>query len=334
MQEIPFVSIVVPMRNEAEFIFNCLTSLMTQDYPHNRFEVIVVDGRSTDDSKELVLSFRCRDVNLRLIDNPRQITSTALNIGIQSALGDVIIILGAHTQVGSNFIAQNVHVLKRTCADFVGGPIQTIGNSFFGKAIALALSTPFGVGNAKFRYSQREEYVDTVAFPACRRNVFDRVGLFNETLIRNQDIEFSSRLRRNGGKILLSPNIKIAYYCRSSLVWLVKQSFRNGFWNIYTYWQTPGSLSNRHFVPMFFMWGLLLSALTIHFSSFGLFLLFLILLPYFLLNLLFSMKISIKHGLMYALVMPFVFLTLHVSYGSGSIAGIVSLLLSYFIFRR
>ncbi|OGP49105.1 MAG: hypothetical protein A2Y79_01455 [Deltaproteobacteria bacterium RBG_13_43_22] len=317
------------MRNESTFILKCLESLKLQDYPYDCYEVMIVDGSSTDGSKELLESFDFGKINLHLMENPLKITPVALNIGVKAAKGDVIIILGAHTQVSSNFIKENIASLQRTGADCVGGLIQTVGDSFIGKAIALALSNPFGIGNAKFRYSTREEYVDTVAFPAFRREVFDKIGYFDESLARNQDIEFSGRLRRNGGRILLSPSIKVTYYSPSSLMGLIRQSFANGWWNIYTFIKSPGSLMVRHFVPMLFVTGLIFSVLITPFNAMGLLFLILILLPYLMFNLLMSIKISINHGSLFFSVMPFVFFSLHVSYGIGSVVGMGRLFLSY-----
>jgi cellulose synthase/poly-beta-1,6-N-acetylglucosamine synthase-like glycosyltransferase len=314
------VTVVVPMRNEEGFIGECLDSLIRQDYPSDRLEVLVVDGRSEDASRSIVLEKGREHDFIRLLDNPKRIAPSALNIGVHNAAGDVIIIVGAHIFVASDFISKNVAYLSRTGVDCVGGPIEAVSQSFAGKAISLAISCPFGVGNSLFRYSQKEQYVDTVAYPAYRREVFERVGYFDEALVRNQDIEFSYRLRQSGGKILLTPEVRSYYYPRSSLKGLWKQNFANGFWNVKTMRKTPGSLSVRHFIPLVFVVALGSSLLLSPFFMPARLLLLLILSSYFALALGYTIVLGRRKGLCAALL-PLVFPTLHVSYGLGSLWG-------------
>jgi GT2 family glycosyltransferase len=259
---------------------------------------------------------------VRLLDNSRQTTPVGKNIGIKNARGDVIVILSAHSSVAPDFISQNVNLLRETNAECVGGPLQTVGKGYFGKGIALALSSPFGVGNARFRWAKRAQYVDTVAFGAYRREVFDRIGLFDEELARNQDNDLHARLIRSGGKIFLSPTIKSYYYARSSLVGLWKQGFKTGMWNIFTVRRSSGSLSIRHFVPLFFSLSLLVSIALASLTSWGWVPLSLILLSYFLSAIIFSVGIAIKAGLRYLPILPLIFFSYHLSYGLGSVWGL------------
>ncbi len=168
-EEFPFVSVIVPMRNEKRYIERCIRSLAAQDYPTDRFEVIVIDGGSEDGSRDVVESM-CRDfASLRLIENRDRQAARGLNLGLAYAEGDVIARLDGHAVAEPNFIRESVAAMKRTGADVVGGPIASIGEGATGETIALAISSPFGVGNATFRYSTKEEWTDTVAFPAYRR---------------------------------------------------------------------------------------------------------------------------------------------------------------------
>ncbi len=320
---IPFVSIVIPMRNESKHIRKCLDSLIDQDYPLENYEILVTDGMSEDGSREIVAQYRDKFKYIKLLDNPRKITPVSKNIGIKNARGDIIIILSAHSSVAPNFVSQNVDLLKKTDADCVGGPIQTVGEGYTGKGIALVLSSPFGVGNARFRYTQKEQYVDTVAFGAYRREVFDRIGFFNEELIRNQDNDLHFRLRKSGGKIYLSPSIKSFYYARSSLRDLWKQGFKTGTWNILTVRRSPGSLSVRHFVPLFFVLSLIISLFLLSTTIWGLIILSSILLTYFLCAIFFSAAIAAKAGILYLPILPLIFFSYHVSYGLGSIWGLI-----------
>ncbi len=227
--ELPLVSVIVAMRNEEAFIGKCLTSLAEQDYPADLLEVIVIDGRSTDCSRDIVSAMKADLPNLRLLDNEKKVAPVAFNIGVNNAQGEVLTIISAHCYLASDYISRCMEYLAKTGAECVGGPIESIGETPTARAIALAMSSPFGVGDALFRYSRREDYVDTLAFGAYRRDVFDRVGLFDEKLVGNEDDEFNYRLRRDGGKLFLTSAIKSFYYTRASLRALWKQYFSYGF---------------------------------------------------------------------------------------------------------
>ncbi len=327
-----FVSTIIACRNEEKHIEKCLYSLINQNYPKENFEIIVVDGVSTDNTKEIIKKFQTSNSHyqIELLDNHKKFNSFGFNLGIKKAKGEIIIFLGAHSFVDKNFIAKNVEYLEKTQADCVGGPIETIGESFIGRIISFILGSPFGVGGANFRYSQKEEYVDTVAYGAYRKNIFNKIGLFNEKLIRNHDIEFNTRLIKNGGKIFMTPEIKSYYHCSDSFVKFAKQGFSNGLWNVYTSRLVPGSLHLRHFAPLCFVVGLLGSVLIFFINPIGKWLLFLIVFPYIAGNLFFSFKIAKKNGLKYFLLLPVFFFTLHFCYGFGSVWGI----LTYFKIKK
>ncbi|MEO9254422.1 MAG: glycosyltransferase, partial [Tepidiformaceae bacterium] len=167
--ERPLVSIVIPCLNEERYIVNLLDSLAAQDYGANGIEVLVADGGSTDRTRELVRDYPSKFSRLELVDNPRRITVGGLNAGMDEARGDCWIIIGAHSHVRMDFVRASVEALKRTGAACVGGPIDTVGEGVAGKAIAAAMSSPFGVGNAKFRYADEEAEVDTVPFGCYHR---------------------------------------------------------------------------------------------------------------------------------------------------------------------
>ena len=322
-----FVSIILPVRNEERYIEKCIQSILKQTYPKENLEVFLVDGRSEDRTREIIEKYTKTHPFIKLIDNPDRIVPTALNRGVKAAKGDVIIRMDAHTVYAEDYIEKCVETLKKVDADNVGGPIVTLpGNdTTTAKAIALATSHPFGVGNSKFRTSHKAEYVDTVTFGAFRRDVFQRVGFFDERLVRNQDIEFNYRIRRSGGKIFLNPEIKSFYYNQATLKGLWKQNFRNGMWNIFTTALTNSPLSARHYIPFAFVSSLLLSLFLSLFRH-EFFIVFLSIMGlYVLTNLFFSVKIGLKTGIVY---IPFLFAsfwTLHLSYGLGSLAGLLRL---------
>ena len=319
MNEWPFVSVVVPMRNEEQYIAQCLRSLIDQDYPEHRYEVLVIDGCSEDRSKQIVAELSAAHPYIRLLGNPSQVVTTALNKGLHEAKGEIIVRVDAHCFVARDFLRRSVECLERTMADCVGGPLEYVGNSFQAKAIGLALSSPFGVGNALFRYSKREGYVDTVAFGAYRKEVFDRVGLFDEELIRSEDNDLHFRIRESGGKIFLTPKIKCYYHNRSSLTDLWKQQFQNGLWTFRTVRKSPGSLSLRHYVPLMFLISILASLGLSLLNSQAIFLFYVIMLSYTGVSLFFSMAIAFENGWKYFFMLPIVFACLHFRRGFGSI---------------
>lgn len=224
LSETPTVSVVIPALNEARFIGALLASLDAQEYG-GRLEIIVADGGSSDGTPGLVAeaAARARIADIHLVPNPERTTPTGLNHGIAAATGEVIVILGAHSTVDPDFVAANVAALRRTGAAAVGGPLRTRGEGVVGASIAAALSHPFGVGDARFRYANEPGDVDTVAFGAYRREVFALLGGFDPTRDRGEDDHFNYLVRAHGGRLFLDPAIRSTYYARSSWWGLVRQ---------------------------------------------------------------------------------------------------------------
>lgn len=318
----PFISIVIPAYNEENYIGKCLKTILDQDYPSQKYEVLIIDGGSQDKTKEIIGKY-LNKADIRLLYNSRRITSTALNIGIKESKGEVIVILGAHSYVGNDFLTQNINAINRSGAKCVGGTLINVGNNYISKSIAMALSSIFGVGNAYFRFTKKERFVDTVAYGAYLKDVFDEIGLFDERLERNQDIELNYRLKNKGYEFFLTPSIKIFYNCRKNMMEFIKQYFQTGFWNIKMLRTCPNSLSWRHFIPMIFVLFLGLSLLIAALNFYGRLLLSVILGMYFMLALIFSLVLALKHGLRYLPVLPLAFFILHLSYGIGSLVGIL-----------
>lgn len=255
--ESPFVSVVLPVRDEAPFLPRCLEALAAQSYPRDRFEVIVADGGSTDGSASIAQRYAARGLPLRVLPNPAGSTPAGLNVGVRHARGDVIVILGARTEVAPDFLTQSVAALTRAGADAVGGVVESHPwegwETPTARAIALALRSPFGVGDARYRYGTREGEVDTVNYGAYRREVFARVGLFDESMSWVEDDEFNYRLRAAGGRLVLVPSIRVRYYARPSLRALWRQQFRWGFNKPKVARRHPGQMRPRHAVPALFV---------------------------------------------------------------------------------
>lgn len=244
----PLVSIVIPCLNEERYIVPLLDSLAVQDYGPEGIEVIVADGGSTDRTRQLVADYRAPFARLELVDNPKRITVGGLNAGMDAAKGDCWIIIGAHSRVRADFVRASVEALQRTGAACVGGPIETIGEGTIGKAIAAAMSSPFGVGNAKFRYADKEAEVDTVPFGCYHRRVWEVVGRFDETVDGADEDSYNARLIEAGGRIVLVPTIRSSYFPRRTLQALAKQYWEYGAAKG-TLLSRGRPLQARHFAP-------------------------------------------------------------------------------------
>jgi len=226
------VSVIVPCRNEERYIGRCLDSIVNGEYPHDRLEVLVVEGRSDDRTRAILDDYVTRYPIIRVLDNPRRITPVALNLAIRAARGEILVRMDAHVVYPGNYIRDLVAALQQTGADNVGGVLVTLpaNETAIARAIATAMSHPFGVGNSYFRIGVRQpRWVDTIAFFCCRRETFERVGLFDEELVVNQDGEFNSRLIKRGGRILLVPNVVSYYYARGSLRHVARMCHQYGY---------------------------------------------------------------------------------------------------------
>lgn len=336
----------MPIRNEAAHIERSLKAVLAQDYPPERMEVLVIDGMSTDGTREIVqrmieqttTDYGQRTTNcgrqttgdglrmtgipvLIFLDNPSRIVPTALNIGLKHARGDVIVRVDGHCEIAKDYVRRCVEVLWETGADCVGGPTVAMGETRIARTIALAQSSFFGVGGVSFRTGRKHGgYVDTVAFGAYRREVFDRIGVFDEELVRNQDDEFNFRLIQAGGKIWLDPSIRSVYYSRASLRSLWKQYFQYGFYKVRVIQKRKAVPSWRHLVPATFvcalfgsgLWALLSSQWFWALSVIG---------PYGVANLIASFGAARRDWTTLPLL-PLAFFTLHLSYGIGFLWGL------------
>ncbi len=243
------VTLVVAMRNEAASIEPCLASIAAQDHPAGRLEVLIYDGESEDGSAALAEAFAAGREGWSVRPNPRRIQAAAWNAGIASARGDVVGIVSGHAELAPSYVSAAIAALERTGADMVGGPVQAIGDGAVGEAIAIATSTPFGVGGARHHYLAEAEEVDTVFMGLCRRETYRRFS-FDETMVRNQDDELSYRLLDAGGRIVCDPAIQSVYRNRSSLRGLWRQYFDYGRWKVLVMRAHPRQVRARHLAPI------------------------------------------------------------------------------------
>ncbi len=248
------VSIVMPVRDERDFIAGELEAILTQDYPHSLIQVLVVDGQSQDGTARIATDFSERFKrqgfrDYKVLSNQRRTTPAALNVGIAEADGDIIFRIDGHSRVRSDHVSHCISVLDRTLADNVGGGLDAIGRTKTGRAIALATTSRFGVGGSTFRHGKTAGWAQTVYPGAFRKEVFARVGVFDEELVRNQDDEFNLRLTQHGGRIWFDPEIRTEHYARDSLAAHLKQHFEFGLYKVLVMHKRQQVASVRHLVP-------------------------------------------------------------------------------------
>lgn len=323
----PLVSVVLPVRNEQQYIASCLQSILSQDYPNNRLEIIVVDGLSDDNTVEIIRKFQKTHNNIHLYTNAHKTVSPALNIGIRHAVGEYVVRMDSHATYEPDYISQCIRHLSSTHAYNVGGVLFTQPGSHtaIARAIALALTSRFGVGCGNtFRTSHEQGYVDTVPFGAFKKEIFDKIGLFNECLFRTEDIEFNARIKRAGGRIFITPLIKSYYHARSNLFSLWKQHWQNGYEIIMMSKTMFYAASLRHFIPFLFVVSLIIGLLFFSFPFFRVSFFF-IACVYLIINLFFSFTISLQSKIKYFPLLIVTFLTLHFSYGLGSLWALISM---------
>jgi glycosyltransferase involved in cell wall biosynthesis len=324
VNNLPFVSVVMPVRNEAGFISKTLGGLFAQDYPRDRLEIIVADGMSDDGTRQTLAALVEQQPHLSVIDNPGRIVSTGLNAAIAQARGDIIIRIDGHAEIAADFIRQNVALLEEHPeAWVVGGPINHAGRNAFGKAVAIAMSHPAGVGMATHRFPDYEGYVEGAQFPAVRRWVFERVGTFDEQLVRNQDDELNYRITLAGGKSYVSPRVRYVYYVRDSPRKLFRQYLQYSFWRIPVIRKHKRPTTPRQMAPPLFFLAMLVLLIV------GLALrqpLVALALPAAYLGVLLLIGVSQipKAGLKVALLVPVAIAIMHVAYAMGIVLGLFS----------
>lgn len=318
------VSVIVPIRNEEKYVEHCLKSLLAQTYPPALYEILVVDGRSSDRSREIVQSIKERASNLRCLDNPAGTAPAGMNVGIRNSTGEIIVRADGHNFYPSDYVENCVKYLSKTGADNVGGPWRTVpsSGSFGARLVAAILTSPFGVGNSSFRTTAQEGYVETVPFGAFRRELFERIGPFNEKLVRNQDNELNARIRQAGGKIYQTPALTTEYHPVASFATLLKRTFRTSQWHVFSLRQNIHSMEPRHLVPAVFAVLFVALSTASMFSSLAGLGLILLAAIYLLTGFAVSLHKSRQYGTAAVCVLPFAFWLFHMAYGLGTLAGL------------
>ncbi len=325
----PLVSIVVPCRNEAEYIRPLLDSVLANNYPQDRLEVLVVDGLSDDGTRAVVADYARRHPMIQVLDNPKRTAPHALNLGITRARGAIIMRMDAHAHYPPNYVADLVDWLERTGADYVGGAWVTLpaDGTPTARAIAAVLAHPFGIGDSHYRLGTNEvREVETLPFGCFRRELFERVGLFDEELARDQDEEFSFRVVRAGGRILLVPGVVSSYYARRSLRQLGRMFYQYGLFKPLVALKIGRIMTLRQIVPAAFVLSVLLTVLAAPWVAAARVLGVVILGSYVALTGVCVLVLGWRHGVRVALAAAGVFPVLHVCYGCGFLRGAWALL--------
>jgi glycosyltransferase involved in cell wall biosynthesis len=320
------VTVIIPCRNEENYISKCLNSIVETDFPKEFLHVFVCDGQSTDNSRKIIQDFVKQYSYIHLIENKHKTTPQGLNLGIKRSSADINIILGAHSELYPDYINNCVTALQNDNEiGCVGGIIENIYENKNSEAIGLALSSGFGVGNVYFRTGTKEGYVDTVAFGAYKNDVFKKIGLFDETLTRNQDDDFNFRLIKSGFKILLKKNIKSKYYVRASFNKLFRQYYQYGLWKVFVNKKHKTVTTLRQLIPSLFILFLVLGIVLSFFNKTILILFLSILSLYIFMGIKSSFQKS--KNLITACKIFYSFLILHFSYGIAYLIGILRFLI-------
>ena len=259
------VSVIVPCYNEQATIRLLLEAVYTQTYSHQQIEMVIADSMSTDRTCEEIMVFGQAhpDFQIKVLENRKRTIPSALNQALAAAQGEVIVRLDAHSVPRRDYIERCVAALEAGKGENVGGvwDIQSGGSGWVARSIAAAAAHPLGVGDAHYRYTDQARFVDTVPFGSYQKMLIERVGLYDETLLANEDYEFNVRVRKSGGRVWLDPEICSTYFARSSLSSLARQYWRYGFWKVRMLKRYPETIRWRQAVPPLFVFSLLVLAL-------------------------------------------------------------------------
>ena len=323
------VSIIIPCYNEQTTIALLLDALKRQTYTKSAMEVIIADGGSTDETRQVIQSWQREhaDFEIKVVDNPQRTIPSALNIAIKASTGEIIVRLDAHSKPKQDYIARAVAALEEGRGQNVGGVWDICPGSdhWIARSIAAAAGHPIGVGGARYRYTDQPGYVDTVPFGAFHRGLLDQVGLFDETLLTNEDYEFNARIRQNGGRIWLDPEIRSEYYARKDLKSLSQQYWRYGYWKWQMLRRYPETVRLRQALPPFFVMTLIILTLLAPFFSFPRWALLGTASIYLFILLLAGCQLAIKkHNFKLIGGVPLAIATMHFSWGTGFLWSLLS----------
>jgi glycosyltransferase involved in cell wall biosynthesis len=329
--ELPFASVLVAARNEEKHIARCLDSILASDYPKNRMEIIVIDGMSDDRTKEIVQDYARRSPLLRLVDNPKRHFPAAMNLGIQNARGEIVLITSAHSLCDPKYVSTCVRLQQESGAQNVGGVLRIASGSdtTVGRAIALALASRFGSGNAYVKIGVKAPtWADTAAFGCYRRELFDEIGMFDENLLSSSDLDLNQRIRAAGGRILVVPDVVIEYMADADLRAFRRHVFADGVWVSYVMKSGKKAWSWRHWVPAAMVLGLIAAFALAFVNRAFLWLGLGVAGIYAVTSLAASLRLAVREREpRYAFLLPAVFAVRHFVHGIGTLYGLLLVML-------
>jgi succinoglycan biosynthesis protein ExoA len=322
------VSVIVPCYNEEARIQLLLEAVYGQTYPLNQIQVVIADGLSTDSTRAVIDDFKTKhpDLEIRVVENTRRVIPSGLNRAIEAADGKYILRLDAHSIPYCDYIQNCIQGLIDGRGDNIGGVwnIQPGADTWIAKSIAIATAHPIGAGDALYRIGGMAQEVDTVPFGAFKKDLIKRIGMYDETLLTNEDYEFNARLRHAGGKVWLDPSISSIYYSRSNLGELARQYWRYGYWKAQMLRRYPETLRWRQIIPPAFVLALLsLGVLSLLWGLARWFLVFIVIL-YTIIIISIGIQMSIKKKVFsYAIGVPLATATIHLTWGTALLWGLL-----------
>ncbi len=316
------VSIIIPILNEENYIAKCIESIVSQDYPKENMEAILIDGDSSDKTVEIINSYIEKYPFIKILKNPNKTVQFALNIGIKGAVGKYIVRMDAHAEYATDYVSKCIEYLEKTGANNVGGPMIAKGKNDIQKVVAAAYHSPFALGGGKFHIEGFEGYADTVFLGSFEREYLLDIGLYDERLPRSEDDDLNFRIAENGGKIYITPEIKSVYYPRDSYKKLFKQYYEYGVWKVAVIKKHKKPARISHLIPMLFVLYLLVFGSLSIFLKPVLYAFLAILAVYILLDAYFSFKSKYIRSFQNRLRLMYVHFILHLSYGLGFWQGI------------
>jgi len=325
----PKVSVIIPCYNEQSTIRLLLEALLQQTFPRAELEVAIADGMSSDGTRDEIAAFQMGhpDLNVRVVDNTHRSIPSAVNRAIESSRGEIIVRLDAHSKPYPDYVENCVNALEAGRGDNVGGvwEIHPGADTWIAKSIAVAAAHPLGVGDALYRHAKQAAEVDTVPFGSFKRTLIDSMGLFDESLLTNEDYEFNTRIRKAGGRIWLDPSIRSTYFARSTLVELARQYWRYGFWKWRMLKRYPDTLRWRQVLPPLFVLSLLMLLIFSILLPIARLVLVGELLVYFFVLTSAGLWVAVRSGKPYLVAgLPLAIPVMHITWGSGFLWSILN----------
>jgi len=322
-QKLYSFSIIIPTYNEQDYIANCIDSILNQNYDKELIKIIIVDGNSSDNTLSIIREYQQKHPCIKLKENPGRRTPQSLNIGVRDSKEDVVVILGAHTILDKDFIFFNNKYLNELKVKVTGGTQINKGLNFMQHIIGLAMENPFAMASAPYRWSKKEQFVDTVVYAAYKRELFDELGFFEENFTISEDAEFNWRIRKAGYKIFFSPNIKSYYYPRKNLKKFIYQMFRYGILRVNVLKKHLSAFKISHIIPPLFVVCLITLLVLLILSKIPSIYFLIFIIGYFVVNIVGTIYRSAGESITYSLILPLIIFLMHFAWGLGFIVGLI-----------